>query len=374
MKAIDPKAWGNPRGLDDLLANDRFALFGATRGAVLPEEILQRSGKNIACYFDNDKAKQGTVFRGAPVLPPDEAIAFASKGGTIIIASAYHREISAQLMGQFGIPLDRIFPYIGTIFEHHFGRANVEALLPHSARLMQRYADAPSQQYFADLLRYRWTMDPRLLPANPRGGLRYTYDGIGFGPHKGDVIVDCGAFDGDTAKLFVEATGGDCTILAIEPMAGSYQKLVDWIAADKVAHAVKPIKCGIGDAPGEAELTYDVDGHEDGSSFGKHLHGDRTESVPIETIDRLCADYPHVDLIKMDIEGFEAGALKGGAETIARHKPDLAVSAYHRRNDPVDLADLIDSITPGYEIYAGHHPHATYEIEYYCIHKDRRRS
>ncbi len=197
-----------------------------------------------------------------------------------------------------------------------------------------RLADAESRSYLADLLRFRWTMDPRLLPSNPRGGGRYTYRGIGFGPRPGEVIVDCGAYTGDTAEIFLEEAKGDCTILAIEPMEPSFRALTGWIAANGLEDQVRALRCGVGAAPGSARLTYDVDGHEDGSSLRGHLSGEAGETVPVETIDRLCEGYENVGLIKMDIEGFEADALRGAARTIARCRPDLAISAYHRPQDP----------------------------------------
>lgn len=49
----------------------------------------------------------------------------------------------------------------------------------------------------------------------------------------------------------------------------------------------------------------------------------RAEFVSSRSIDSL--DFPHVDLIKMDIEGMESDALRGAERTIARDKPVMFV-------------------------------------------------
>ena len=54
-----------------------------------------------------------------------------------------------------------------------------------------------------------------------------------------------------------------------------------------------------------------------------------------------------VDLIKMDIEGAEAAALMGGRETLSRHAPALAVSAYHKTEDIFSLPLLVEQLAPG---------------------------
>ena len=61
-----------------------------------------------------------------------------------------------------------------------------------------------------------------------------------------------------------------------------------------------------------------------------------------------------VDFVKMDIEGAEPAALAGGAETIARHRPRLALAVYHDVAHPWQLADALEEIAPGYRLALGH--------------------
>ncbi|MBM1175077.1 FkbM family methyltransferase [Microvirga arabica] len=66
------------------------------------------------------------------------------------------------------------------------------------------------------------------------------------------------------------------------------------------------------------------------------------------------AGLPHVDLIKMDIEGAEMNALKGAARTIERFKPRIAVCIYHQLFDFYELPQFLLGIREDYKLYSGH--------------------
>jgi FkbM family methyltransferase len=363
---LDTANWGAPRDIHAMLAFEEFGVFGATKAAILPEQLLRKHGKKIVGYFDNAPQKHGAEFRGHTVMPAEAARELAARGGAIIIASAYQKEIADQLVNRLGVSAESVFPYIGPIFSGHFGEGGVGPNIAEVEKLLPRLGDQASRDYVAALMKFRWRMEPSLQPRNPHATERYFYDGVGFGPRPGDRIVDCGAFTGDTAELFLRRANGQATVIAIEPMSRSFDGLKSWIARENLNGKVIPVNAAVGAERGQAMLAMDFDGDDAASHVGASATG-TTESVRIETIDDVCLGGPRIDLIKMDIEGFEIEALKGGAKTIARDRPDLALSAYHRPAHPWEIPAFLDSIAPGYEIYAGHHPHALYEIEYYCV-------
>ena len=57
----------------------------------------------------------------------------------------------------------------------------------------------------------------------------------------------------------------------------------------------------------------------------------------------------------MDIEGSEEAALKGAIKTIKKHKPKLAICAYHKPDDLCVLPQLIKSMVPEYKLYLDHY-------------------
>lgn len=83
----------------------------------------------------------------------------------------------------------------------------------------------------------------------------------------------------------------------------------------------------------------------------------------------------HVSLLNMDIEGAEMGVLNGARHVIKRDRPVLAICAYHRITDLVDIPRLIDETSKDYSIflrmYKGMTPEMINEYIYYVIPNER---
>jgi len=62
--------------------------------------------------------------------------------------------------------------------------------------------------------------------------------------------------------------------------------------------------------------------------------------INTESIDELFLD-KGISFIKMGIEGAETEVLKGGAATIKKYKPKLAISVYHKKDDIYEIILLI---------------------------------
>ena len=71
------------------------------------------------------------------------------------------------------------------------------------------------------------------------------------------------------------------------------------------------------------------------------------------TLDSL--ELPRVDFIKMDVEGAELMALRGGEAALRRHRPRLAISRYHRPEDFFSIPIWLDSLGLGYRFYLDHY-------------------
>ena len=134
--------------------------------------------------------------------------------------------------------------------------------------------------------------------------------------------------------------------------SGNFNKeslLIDKISYErslKVAEEKNFIVENIGLGSYKHDGHYNLKGHS-----GNKLVENGSETVPVTTIDAYAREknLPSVDFIKLDVEGAELDILKGAKTSIARYKPILAISAYHKWDDFWTLMNFIKSIRSDYE-------------------------
>lgn len=176
-------------------------------------------------------------------------------------------------------------------------------------------------------------------------------------PEPGDVVLDCGTCWGDTTLYFAHEVGPSGQVIGFEfipsnlaiarrnfelnPHLAAHIRIVEhplWSTDDLRLHYLDF-------GPG-SRVSADAASRDD-------WHG----SVDTVTIDTTAArlDLQRVDFVKMDIEGAELDALKGGERTIRRHRPKLAISLYHKPEDFETIPRWLASLDLGYEFYLAHH-------------------
>lgn len=164
--------------------------------------------------------------------------------------------------------------------------------------------------------------------------------------------VDVGCHIGSVLKLFVDVCPGGSHV-GVEPTPSKAQVLREQYPG------VTLHECAVSDGPGEAvfyENTKDsgYSGLTEQDAAAPQINA---YTVQIQTLDSLLADGPVPNIIKIDVEGFELQALKGAAQTIAAHKPDLIFECGPVANEEKDGFsgdDLFNYITKelGYDVYA----------------------
>lgn len=130
-------------------------------------------------------------------------------------------------------------------------------------------------------------------------------------PGPGDTVVDVGANIGVFSLWAAGRIGPTGTLTTIEPNPQTFG-LLERNAAGATIHRV-----ACGETAGDVDFHY-VPGK---LSVGSILERpDRTETitVPVRPLDDLLAGHPPIDLLKIDVEGFEREVLAGAAKTLAR--------------------------------------------------------
>ncbi|WP_213876101.1 FkbM family methyltransferase [Pseudomonas sp. dw_358] len=89
------------------------------------------------------------------------------------------------------------------------------------------------------------------------------------------------------------------------------------------------------------------------SGMLSHVHGQSLgDSIaftsPVTTIDEATGQT--ATFIKLEIEGSELKALHGARQTIARNRPQMAISMYHKPEDLLTLTEFVVETDKGYRL------------------------
>ena len=134
-------------------------------------------------------------------------------------------------------------------------------------------------------------------------------------------------------------------VFAYEPVSTIFEKLNKTLKINNISpEKVIPIKKGIGNKIEEMNIY--IGG--DASSLTHQKRTTTEEKIELSTIDAESKN-KNVGLIKMDIEGFEYYAIKGGLETIKRDKPVLLISLYHTGKDFFEIPPMLKAAVPEYK-------------------------
>lgn len=191
------------------------------------------------------------------------------------------------------------------------------------------------------------------LPFNLAEQRRKIYGTGDFGPHSGDIVLDCGANVGVTVRA--ELAAGAKTVVAIEPGPENLECLRRNYPKEISAGRVIIVPKGVWDK--EDFLTLRVDPKNSAAdSFVLQREGAvELEKVPLTTIDKLVDDLKleRVDYIKLDIEGAEPNALAGAKQTMAKYKPRLSVASFHQPDHPKSIPEIVHAARPDYQMQCG---------------------
>jgi FkbM family methyltransferase len=150
--------------------------------------------------------------------------------------------------------------------------------------------------------------------------------------HSRDVdytLLDCGANYGYWSVLVTSKPFGPHRAIAIEPSSDNFAKLAN--NAEVNGNRFETMKCAIGAARGTARLSGTK--HEAFSIAGSTDVG--SEEVPVIALDDLLSDGRIAPggkyLIKLDVEGVEIDAIKGGKKLLAG---DSLIMCEEHGNDP----------------------------------------
>ncbi len=222
--------------------------------------------------------------------------------------------------------------------------------------LYERLADYRSKMILNGIIRYWFEFDINKLHTFTETVFKDYYDLDILECGKDDVLVDLGAFVGDSICDYIKTYGLYKRIYAYEITPSTYQELIRNIS--QYPDIVTRQK-GVGSEKSTMFMMNDK------IEAGNHLSEAGDVRIDVVTLDEDIKE--PISVIKMDIEGLEKDAIMGAKGHILSEKPKLLVSSYHLPGDIFDIPYLIHSIRDDYKFYMRFNGRGLWPCDYVLI-------
>jgi FkbM family methyltransferase len=365
-------AWRNAAGDDPR----GMLIFGCGQLGRFVLPGVRAAGLEPLAFCDNNPQRWGREIDGLPVMGPAEALRRFG-AGTPILTAIYNAGPVQQQLRELGCT--RVLPYPLFFWEHSSCLPAEERLdLPHRIAphaddieaAFELLADDKSRKEYLTQIRWRFLLDYACLPPYDSPSDMYFAPDL-FDVRDDEVLVDCGAFDGDSIRLFLDRTRSSFRkIYAFEPDAQNISALKAFIAALPPEQQSKIDLQPFGVGREKAIVRFSADG-----SVGSKINDAGTAEIEIRALDaELAGCEPRPTLIKMDIEGAEIDAIPGAAQIAAGDRPIFAVCAYHHCSDLWTIPALLKAANPDYRIALRRYAEECWETVFYAIPPERWKS
>lgn len=340
-------------------------IYGAGNTGKAVAKHLTLNHREVLAFIDQ-KSSVGSMCDGFPVLSLKQAIENYGANTSVLIAVHNRAVDMAQLIKGIKsigfLNVCSMFDY-ASIFssDDAFRYFLTDSLSLKSERVnaekfYELLSDDFSKKLYLDLLKFRLYGDYFSCPL-PTAKDQYSPEDI---PRWGNPLrlIDCGAYNGDSIKLFESYGYKFESIVAFEPDLKNYQELVKNIDYPNM----ELIPCGVSNTAKTIKFNA-------GAGEGSRVSDDGVITIQMVSIDEAFSSY-RANLIKMDIEGGEGDAILGAKKCIQKYRPGLALSAYHLPTDLWRLGLLIDEIDSGYNFYMRSHAYSSFDTVLYATPKE----
>jgi len=186
----------------------------------------------------------------------------------------------------------------------------------------------------------------------------------------GMVIVDGGIQEGFELPYYMAHTAGTAQVVCVDP--SGFDRLGPYVAAT-VQHFAKQftvVPRALWSSTGDVALPV-LDGIVLSQFKDVNEAGFPEVVLPCDTIDNIVREHglAAVDLIKLDVEGAEPEVLRGMRETVAKYRPQLALSVYHWPEHMWELPLELMRSLPDYDFYLRHYSFGRWECILYAVPK-----
>jgi FkbM family methyltransferase len=348
-----------------------IVLFGAGDLGRRTLRGLRRLGIEPAGFADNNQALWDKTVDGVTVFPPDEAFSLFDKA--VFVLTVWSDAIGhpmeeikrrwPQDQTEKILPFAYLFWKYPDIFLPYFSLD-----LPHKTleqrdlveRAFPLWADPRSRQEYLAQIRWRLHFDyAGLLEPAPQAQY-FPEDLVRLSPD--ETVVDCGAFDGDTLKSFLQNRNGSFKrYLAYEPDPANFHALQAFVSSlpGTTRSRIALHQAAVGSHTGKTGFCA-------AGSPQSAIAQDGGSIVDCVSLDEAVYD-ARPTFIKTDAEGSEPDIITGAAKTIRDHLPVLALSCYHQFDHLWRLPLAVRELSDQYVFFLRSHRRACWDLVCYAV-------
>lgn len=346
----------------------RLILFGTGQLGRVALNRLQKIGKRPLAFADNNPMLRGKCIEGIPILSPVEAL--AHHPGSLVVVTVYtNAPVFAQLrdMGIEAISFGELAWCYPESFLPWQGLELPYKIAAQADAVRAGYAlweDEQSRREYLGQIAWRQSLDASTLPPHSSAAETYFAPDL-FEFRRDEVFVDCGAFDGDSIRAFLQLRGDAFQkIIGLEPDPMNRHRLDQWTSGLPTEQAAKIEVLPYAAGERRERIFFEGTGTVTSSVGSGQLE---VQSVPIDAMELSAPP----SFIKMDIEGAEPSALRGAGKILLQHQPILAICLYHAQEHLWRIPLLIQEINPDYNLYLRRYSDECWELVCYAVPKSR---
>ncbi len=233
----------------------------------------------------------------------------------------------------------------------------------------KKLVDQESRELLDSIIQFRSTLDFDDYPKLQTASKQYLEPEF-INRIEKIVMLDLGSFNGDSAEDLLNIYDYKTErIFCVEPSYENQIILNTFRSSnERYLDKIVPVMCALGDKNEFANLrgsgsSTNLDKFDLGKSIGPGLM-----VIPVCTFDSFFTGMG-INLIKMDIEGYELNVIKGADKYIRESSPFMAIAAYHKPTDLFTLPNEILEINPDYTFMLRLYSECLRELVLYCIPK-----
>lgn len=322
-------------------AKKPIVIYGMGDGCDKILGVANEKGIKIAGIFASDEYVRGQTANGFPVMTYKKA---KESFGDMIVLLAFgvFRDDLMEKIKQIASETELYAPDVPLFGGGLFDRAYYEDHKKDLDAVEEMLSDEASKRAFRNTVLFKLTGDPNYLWEIESDKTEDLVSLIPF--QKGNVYLDLGAYDGDTALEWDSLFPDHGKIVAVEPNEKTFRKLTEnckdipfFVPLEAAAWNRKELLSFSGKSGRSAAV----------SESGKV----KVQGLPPDAMT------PTAAFIKYDVEGAEKEAIEGSRRLICEEKASLCISAYHRTEDLFAIPLQVKQMQPEYKVYFRHSPY-----------------